>query len=203
MGNFRHLALWAIVAIGLTPAPAPMADPSNPFLDGGSVTGQQLRFSDGRGGTFRPRTLVLTTDQGTTLAVLPETSDDARSEDIGPRDKFSHGMGLGQKLLSREFLEKQPPIGEVFRTGDTLFVRVPGDPGKTISGLPVALSTDTSRYGPVSYRLGMLIHAAQGAGGTEASAEPIGDAFIAHEMLVLSARPTGAPSISDILKDLF
>ena len=208
MGNFSGTLrlpsriCGLVICLVLATVPAWAIDPSNPFQDGGSVAGLQLRFADGSGGTFRPSGLVIFDADGSPHAAFPETSDDARSEDIAPRDKFSHGTGLGQKLLGREILETSPPIGEIHRVGQRLLLVLNANAPTGVTNLPVALSTDDARLGPVSYRLGRLIF--DTAGPLYSADTPvIGDAFIAHGMLVLSARPAGALSIGDILKDLF
>ena len=190
------------MALILVPAVGVSAERDSPFDERPSV-GEPLRFRADNGGAFRPRALLIQTGAGTVQAMLPEASNDARSED---RVDLSSTPLLGplfQGTLSTDNARQGQRIGALYHApGDYLLLVVDSGP-MDLTGYPVALTTNLPATGAVSYRLGRLRYGGSGAPvnrGTQ-----VGEGWLVGGRLVLASRGGEAayPSVEALINDIF
>lgn len=194
----RHTLLIPAALAALIAVPALAGEGREHGLWDRPTVGEPLRFQSANGGSFRPRALVIQTGAGASVARLPATSDDARSEDRVDLSGTALIGGLFQERLAADDARAGDLVGPVYRSGDTLIVDAGGWAGQ-VTGLPVTFATHTPQTGPVSYRLGRLSFApaqAPGNGG------PIGQAYVLNGQLVIASPGNGAPGLDKLFGGL-
>ncbi len=146
------IALACLLAL-----PAVARDGEGPVrFDDRPTVGHPLRFTDLAGNVYHPEWLVLLTPAGALAAPLPDTSDDARSEEridlsglplIG--DLFYRRLAAGDAALQGMLL------GPLSRFGVTLVLDARTS-GASLTGRDVVLTANFPGEGAISYRLGRL-----------------------------------------------
>jgi hypothetical protein len=150
-----RLVLIALACLLALPAVA--RDGEGPVrFDDRPTVGHPLRFTDLAGNVYHPEWLVLLTPAGALAAPLPDTSNDARSEEridlsglplIG--DLFYRRLATGDAALQGMLL------GPLSRFGNTLVLDARTS-GTSLTGRDVVLTANFPGEGAISYRLGRL-----------------------------------------------
>ena len=198
----HHLLIAPLMALLLVPGIGATAERDSPFDERPSV-GEPLRFRADNGGAFRPRALLIQTGAGTVRAILPEASDDARSEDRVDLSSTPLVGPLFRGTLSTDNARQGQRIGALYHApGDYLLVVVDGA-AQNLTGYPVALTTNLPSTGAVSYRLGRLSYGASGAPVNRGTR--VGEAWLVGGQLVLASRggEPAYPSIEALINDIF
>ena len=200
---FPVLIATLAVVFGAAFAGAAMAGEGyRPFGEGPSV-GEPLRFRAENGGAFRPRALIIQTGAGSLRAILPEASNNARSEN---RVDLSGTPVLGplfRGTLSTDNARQGQRVGEVYRAPGDYLVLIADGAGRDLSSYPLTLTTNLPRIGAVSYPLGRLRYGASGAPVSRGM--PVGEAWLIDGQLVLASRggEPAYPSVEALFRDIF
>jgi hypothetical protein len=178
-----RLVLIALACLLALPAVARDGEGPVRFDDRPSV-GHPLRFTDLAGNVYHPGWLVLLTPAGALAAPLPDTSNNARSEEridlsglplIG--DLFYHRLATGDATLQGMLL------GPLLRFGDTLVLDARTS-GASLTGRDVVLTANFPGDGAISYHLGRLRFAP--AERPPGSGVQVGAGYLVRGALVLA-----------------
>ena len=158
------------------------------------TVGQQLRFTDLRGHSFRPRALYIVARSGTSVARLPEAINNASSEDhLDLSGTPLVGQLFRDRISPSDAAREGQPVGPVYRLGDALVLDA-RETATPIDTGDLVLTATLPRDGTVRYPLGRLdFRPGTLPGGTGTAA---GTAYMLHGMLVLAAEGR-SPLITD------
>ena len=190
------------MALLLVPVVGEAAERDSPFDERPSV-GEPLRFRADNGGAFRPRALLIQTGAGTVRAILPEASDDARSEDRMDVSSVPLAGPLFRGTLSTDDARQGQRVGALYHAPGDYLVLIAEGASVDLTGYPVALSTNLPTTGAVSYRLGRLRYS--GSGTPVNRGTQVGEAWLVGGQLVLASRGGEAayPSVEALFRDIF
>ena len=190
------------MALLLVPVVGEAAERDSPFDERPSV-GEPLRFRADNGGAFRPRALLIQTGAGTVRAILPEASDDARSEDRMDVSSVPLAGPLFRGTLSTDDARQGQRVGALYHAPGDYLVLIAEGASVDLTGYPVALSTNLPATGAVSYRLGRLRYS--GSGTPVNRGTQVGEAWLVGGQLVLASRGGEAayPSVEALFRDIF
>jgi len=168
----------------------------DPF-SGGATVSLPLLFASANGGTFRPKGLVIETRSGSYSVAFPNRGFDARSDDRAALSGLPLIGGLFRPGLTPSNAER---LGEVWRSGDMLYVKAQDWPGELVNA-PVTLATWTPRFGRISYRLGRQDYRLTGS-KTVAGAI-LGTALLVNGQVVIASNGSDIPSLNDVVRGTF